>query len=86
MKSPKRRLDPAPRTGEDCDVWNFRASHNKGGVTMAFVSDRLDADLMFYAQQFKWADQLRVTFNSLPVDIRASVAVCHNTDGPEHFG
>lgn len=90
---PKPRLKRAPLTNEDMEIRRaiaWRLAHNILGASyyrIALVAaDQRDADLMFYAQQFKLADVLRVCEGDAGVIVRQCVSVCHNADQPEALG
>jgi hypothetical protein len=81
----------APPTPEDEDIWCFVALGRPWVSNFVLEDcsaqqDRRDAELMFYAQQFKLADTLRISEGDAGVIVRHYVSVCHNADPPESLG
>jgi len=78
-------------TEEDYHIWwsvrrRFGTYPHASVEYDAVWSDKRDADVMFYAQQFKLADTLRVDQAGGGVLVRLPALICHNADPPEIFG
>lgn len=86
------RLPSARFTPEDHAVVADLVLYRRGICWLAqllvesYESDQRDADVMFYAQQFKLADTLRVDQAGGGVLVRLPASICHNADPPEIFG